>query len=187
MGLEDINAKIRRQGRKQVEEVRAAAREKINAITREVDGHTRQKLQKMAVDYAKKSSSMRGSILSNARMQASHRIAMEKSRLIGGVFSAARERILEMPASEKKKIMSSMLADLPLIHGKPVVLVEKQYSGMLPKSRAFDVKTEDIGDFGLILTSSDGSVKIDKRISSMLAALSDQMAPELCRILFKEK
>lgn len=185
MGLEDIEAKIRGQGKRQADEIRLKARDEMDGISKQYEVEGRQKCDKIAVDYKKKSAALVRGILSTARLQASNLVAMEKSRIIESVFDSARNEVLKLLAEGKKKILAAMLEGKSLIDGKPVVLIEAKYAGLLPKSGGIEVKTQDIGNFGLILTSKDGLIRIDKRLNTMLKDFSEKIKPDLCEILFK--
>ncbi|MFH1125615.1 MAG: V-type ATP synthase subunit E [Candidatus Altiarchaeota archaeon] len=186
MALEDIEAKIRAEGREQVEEIRAKAGKDIEKIKEHCNQELKQKCGKIDSDCEKKKAALRRSILSAARIKASNLVAMEKARAIAGVFEAARQEVLKLPEGDKKRIIARMLEDKSLFDEKPLVYVEEKYLKFLPKSDGFEVKKSSIGDFGIILSSRDGLITVDKRLNVLLEELSDKITPKLCEILFKE-
>lgn len=186
MGLEEIEAGIRELGRRQVEEITRQLKEEKARIKQECENEAERRCAGITSESSRKKASLRRGILSAARLEASSMIALEKAKVVERVFNAARERILGLPARDKSRLLSTMLEDRMLIDGKPVVLAGGECAKLLQKNDGYTVRTQDIGDFGLIITSEDGRISIDKRLNTALAELKETVNPELHRMLFAQ-
>ena len=186
MGFEDIESKVRDKSRRQVEEIKAKTREEVSKIKSQLDQDAVDRCEKIRADCEKKSSTLRRSIVSTARLKALNKVAIEKARAIEGVFKSAKESVLNLPSDRKKKLLSKMLEDKSLIEGKVTVLIDKKYAGLLLKANGVEVKTQKMDDFGFIISSKDGMVWVDKRLDAVLDGISEKIKPDLCSILFNE-
>lgn len=186
MGLEEIEASIRGQGRKQIADLKDKASEEMKQIKRQFDGETDKECKKTSLEFEKKSESLRKGILNEARTRASNLIAVEKSRLVEQVLREAEEKVRKMPEEAKRKMLSKMLEGLD-IGEKCTLLVESQCAALIPKSAKFEVKRQELGDFGFVLSSRDGLITVDRRLDSLMQEISEKNRHEVSEILFKER
>lgn len=186
MGLGEIEAGVRARGKSQVDGIIRQTKEGKARIRQECESETARRCAEIAAESSRKKAAVRRSILSAARLEASNMIALEKAKSIERVFNAARERVLELPAGGRKKLLSMMLEDRRLIDRKAVVLAGGACAKLLPKNDGFTIKIQDIGDFGFIITSEDGKISIDKRLNAALAEARETFTPELHRMLFAQ-
>jgi vacuolar-type H+-ATPase subunit E/Vma4 len=187
MGLGEIEAGIRELGRRQVDEITRHAREEKAKIRQEFESRTERRCAEVTSESSQRKASVRRSILSAARLEASSMIALEKEKTVEEVFKAARERVLGLPAGRKKKLLMAMLEDRTLIDGKTVVLAGVECARLLQKNDGLAVRVQDIGDFGVIITSEDGRIAIDKRLDTALAGLKEDITSELHKMLFAQQ
>ncbi|MBM3309337.1 MAG: hypothetical protein FJY77_03700 [Candidatus Altiarchaeales archaeon] len=187
MGLRDIEAGIREKSRRQVEEIKSKTRDEISGVKNQLEMEVRDKCGKITLDSSKKSAALRRSIISNARISALNMVAVEKAKTLDSVFTSARAAVLSLLPDGKRKILSKLLVDRSLIEGRVTLLVDRKYTRLLPKLRGVEIKTQKLDDFGFILSSQDGLICVDRRLSTVLEELSERIKPELCGILFEGK
>ena len=104
----------------------------------------------------------------------------EKNKLIDQVFDNARMQIMGYSDKEKTAILEALAKQGKKIIKDADILVDKKYSKLLK-----DAKPKDLGDFGVVVQSKDGKIRIDNTLNNLLKQMETDMRPKIAEVLFK--
>lgn len=181
MGLEDLEEKIREDGEKQIKEINEEAEEEIQKIKKKINKEAEKEAQKVLDEGKREGELTYRRKIADAVIESKDQIEAEKNKQIEDVFKKAREKILNMDDSEKKEILQGLIqADEDKVRN-PEILVDEKYAHLIDGAKAADLE-----DFGVIIQSEDGQMKIDNTLSSRIERLKTTLKPEIASILFPE-
>lgn len=179
--LDKIEKKIRENAEREVAAINAEADKKIALINDEIEHEALKAYNEVKKARKNEVELIPRRILSEAQMERKRQVNTKKAEILDSVFEEAKNRIMKMNKKEKAKIMKSLAEDAAKNIKEPVFFVDKQYADLLEGA-----KTEDIGDFGVIARSKDGSASVDNTLNSVMARYKTALKPQLVKILFKE-
>lgn len=179
MPIQKIIEKIEEDTRLEKEKIEKEAREQINKIIEDANKRAESIVRRILEEGRSRIEIETRQIVANARISAKAKIDKEIAMWVENVFEEAKRKILSFSDEEKKKILESLCN----IEDKENfdIFVDKKYKHLL--KNAYE---EEIGDFGVILKSKDGKIKIDNTLSEIFKNLRQTISPEVYEILFKE-
>jgi len=182
MAIEDLMDKIKGESKKETDRIIREAEKKIKEIEEEIDEQARIESEKILADAKKKAVLIQKQEASRADLESRRLISGEKNRLVEELFKNMCGIILAVPETEKKKIMARLVKDAKAIGNDCVIKVDKNYSNLIQT----DLKLieSNIGDFGIIIESHDGSAVIDNRLDNYINQLKIEIKPKVSKILF---
>ncbi|MDD5112090.1 MAG: V-type ATP synthase subunit E [Candidatus Altiarchaeota archaeon] len=187
MAFEEIAAGVRAEGRAEIEEIRLNAKQEMRRLREESESETRSRLEALAAERKQNEAAVKRSVISAARRDASNRTAQAKADAVSRAFKAAGDAVLALPDAAKKKMLSAMIDRIPETKGPARVLIDSHYKQLIPAKSGATVKTQELGDFGVIIESEDGRIRVDMRLQTLLSELYETIAPEVADILFKNE
>jgi len=179
--LDKIEKKIKENAEKEIEAINKETDKKITDIDREISLDAEKAFvdvknkRKMEVELAPRR------ILSDAQLERKKKVNAKKTELVDAVFEEAKLRIMKMSKKDRAKIMKTLADNGSKNIKDPVFYVDKQYLDLLDGAKA-----DDIGDFGVIVKSKDGSTSVNNTLSSIMASFKTNYKPQIVKILFKE-
>ncbi|ODS36861.1 MAG: hypothetical protein A7316_00480 [Candidatus Altiarchaeales archaeon WOR_SM1_86-2] len=180
MGLKEIEAKIREDGQKQVDDINEKADRRIKLIDERIDDYAKKQAEKVRKDKMSEIELLARQIIADANIKAKQRADKERNLVIDRVFDAAKSKILNASDKEKKEMLESLAAEgTKEIKGGAEILVDKKYAKLLK-----DAVPSDIGDFGVIIKSNDGKLKIDNTLNNRLKQMEPNLRPKIASVLF---
>jgi vacuolar-type H+-ATPase subunit E/Vma4 len=179
--LEKIEKKIREAGDKEIEEIDKEAEGRIAQVRNEIEEEGVKAFNEVTDTRKNELDLIPRRILSDARMERKKLVDSKKTEIVEGVFEEAKARILAMNHKEKAAVMKSLAANGSKDISDPVYYVDKEYADLLDGA-----KVENIGDFGVIVRSKDGSSSVDNTLNSVMGGLQLVLKPAIVKILFKE-
>lgn len=185
MGLAELEEKIRIDTEAEITQIKKDAEKILKDIRAEYNAEA-DKVYSEIIAKGKRDAFLSGKkITTQAKIEAQRMITNEKSRVINQVFTKGKEEILKLPDKKKSDIMEKLLKDRSLIDGTAMVYVDEKYKSLIKPKKGMLIKINPIGDFGVIIESSDGRIRIDNRLEKVFEDMKERVKPRLNKILFK--
>ncbi|ODS42748.1 MAG: hypothetical protein MSIBF_05495 [Candidatus Altiarchaeales archaeon IMC4] len=180
MGLSEIEKRIRDEAASEIEAINKEVQAKVDEIKQDIKAEAKKKADKIRKDGASEAALEYRRMIADAVIESSDLLEKEKNLLMRKVFEEARQKIESLPDAEKKKILERLAADGKKSIKDPQVLVDKKYAKLISGAKA-----SDIGDFGAILESKDGKMRIDNTLGTRLGQIEKSMRSDVALRLFK--
>ncbi len=180
MALEEIKKRILEKGDEEIRKIDAEARKEENNIENSIKADE-EKVYKDVVDKRRQELELIPKrIISNARMEKKFRVESKKAEIVHNVFREAKKKILEMDDKEKGRILKNLAEDAKENVRDPVVYVDRRYSNLI------NAKARNIGDFGVIVESKDGLMRVDNTLNSVILRMGPDLKASVMRVLFED-
>ena len=182
IGLDELQARIREDGVKEITRINEEAKKEIGEITKDIRRKAKARVDRIQRDGEREIGLVRRRVIADANVQVKELMEVEKNNLVDKAFEEAADRILGLDDSVKKKILENLVKEGKVGVTDPVVLVDKKYSNLLD-----DAKSSDLNDFGVVVVSGDNKLRIDNSLRNRLQRFKITLKPEVASILFSEK
>jgi len=179
MSLDKLEQSVRKSARAEIEKIKKQTEVELEAIKNKIKSDAARECEKYKARKEHEIKLLEKRILADARMKAKTKTESEKTKLIDSVFLSVRDKILGLDKKQKTKILQKLAQDGKKGVQNPVVYVDSKYRDLIP------AKSRNIGDFGVIIESKDGSVSVDNTLSSVLARMRPALEPKIVQMLFK--
>ncbi len=195
MGAEEVVEKILADARgeaeaikKEAEEKQAAEQSRLNQQLAEYNEQTSILAQQTAKDK-------KLHLVAAARMEIAKGLLAEKRRILGEVFTKAREKLLSLPDEEYRKIMAKLMLKA-VETGEEEVIVDKnekrinqefirQINQQLGAGKKGDLRLAEKGeDLGAGFILRRGKIKNNVSAEVLFAQASEDLETELAKELF---
>ena len=178
MAFEKIESKIKEKGNKEVKGIEGEAKKESDSIDKGIKAEE-EKANKKVMDKRKQELELIPKrIISNARMERKLQVDSKKAEIVRSVFEGAKKKILDLDNKKKEKLLRSLAEDAKKNVRDPVLYVDKKYSKLI------NAKTKDIGDFGVIVESGDGSMRVDNTLNNLMLRMEPDLKAKVGGILF---
>lgn len=182
MGLKEVEEKIREEGGKEEEEIQKETERVVQEIKGKIDEEAEKEYEEEKRKKKKELSVIPKKIVSDANMEKKKELNSKKSELLDEVFTAAQEKILQMSDKKKKKILKNLIQQEE--RENPIIYVDKKYASLLKDMKGVKAK-KGMEDFGVIIESKEGSLRIDNTLSNAMERIRTKIEPEVAKILFQ--
>lgn len=179
MGLKEIEKEIEKKVELEIKRIEEEGEKALSKLREDIEKSSNELYQQTKLKKKKELEIELKRLISNARMMKKNKIALKKAELLDNVFQKAKEKILELDDQEKKKILENLAKDRDRFPNS-IVLIDKKYAHLLN-----DAKTSEIGDFGVVIESKEGHLRIERTLSKLIEQLRVRLEPEIVKILFK--
>ena len=179
--LDKIEKKIRSTGEKETEAFEKEADSKIAVIRSEIKEDAQRAYDAVLEERKKELELIPRRILSDARMERKKETDSVKALMVEKAFEGAKSAILAMNKKDKAKILKMLADNASQQITDPLVYVDKQYADLFEGA-----KMENIGDFGVIVRSIDGTISVDNTLNTILKRFDLSLKPAIVKVLFKE-
>jgi vacuolar-type H+-ATPase subunit E/Vma4 len=186
MGYAELEKSIREEYAQRIRLVNESAKKKEDAILEAIREDARAESERILSDYGRRANLISRQIIGKANMEAMRLLDDEKARILDDTFQKLLERLNTLSDGQKSKLMAHLASDEAIIEGDKTVRVRAQDAQFLPPNLKSTVKTEDIGEFGLIISSADGLISVDNRISQAASRIWDELLPDVTGIMFDD-
>lgn len=181
IALDKLEAEIRKTIDSEIDKIKVETKKELRKIKEGFENRAGEQAEKIKKDGEVEKEMILRRILADSNTQVKEMINAEKNRLIDEVFDEAGNIILNLDDKEKKKILDVLSEEGRAEIKNPVILVDKEYKGLLKGAKA-----ADLGDFGVVITDRDKKVRIDNTLQSRLNQLRKTLRPRVASILFIE-
>ncbi len=179
MGLEELESRIMEDADKQIQKIEEESNKKIKEIREEIEEDANQEAEKILRKGRQEANLTYRRIIADIIIKGKHRIEKRKNSIIEDAFGRARNNILESSDPEKKKFLEKLIdMDGDEVH-EPQIMVDPKYANLVKEA-----KTVDIGDFGVVIQSSDGKMRIDNTLNNKINRLKTTLRAEISSMLF---
>jgi vacuolar-type H+-ATPase subunit E/Vma4 len=181
IGLKELEAKIRNDSTEEIRRIEAEMKKEIADLENGIKAKADNEVEKVKKEGDGEVSRVKKRIIADANTQVKELLSAEKNRLLDEAFAESVKAILALPDDEKKKILAGLAKEGSLVVKDAKLLVDGKYKSLLPGSEA-----ADIGDFGVVIASKDGSLRIDNTLGSRMKQLKATLKPKLAALMFAE-
>ncbi|MEM2918848.1 MAG: hypothetical protein QXY62_05055 [Candidatus Altiarchaeota archaeon] len=179
MGLKEIEKEIEKKAELEIKKIEEEGEKALSKLREDIEKISTEQYQQTKLKKKKELEIEIRRLISNARMMKKNKIALKKAEILERVFQKAKEKILEMNDEEKRKILENLAKDRDKFPNS-IILIDKKYASLLR-----DAKTSEIGDFGIVIESKEGHLRIERTLSKLIEQLRVRLEPEIVKILFK--
>ncbi len=179
MSLEELENRIMEDAKKEIQEIKRDAEKKIRNIREKNEREAEQEAEKILKEGEQEANLTHRRIIADIVIKGKERIEKRKNSIIDDAFERARKNILESSDLEKRKFLENLIErDMDKVP-EPQILVDRKYASLIKEAKA-----ADIGDFGVIIQSRDGKVRIDNTLNNRINRLKTTLRPEISSMLF---
>ena len=179
MAITDIENEIRKEGSNKINRINEIADSNVKIIEQTIEKYAKSEADRVMKESANKSELMRRQIIADARIKSKQMIEDEKNSLINQVFDNAKMQILGAKDDEKKAVLDALASEGKKNIKDADFIVDKKYSKLLKGAT-----TQDLGDFGVVVQSKDGKIRIDNTLNNRLKQMEVNLRPKLAGVLF---
>ncbi|RLI73994.1 V-type ATP synthase subunit E [Archaeoglobales archaeon] len=187
MPLESIIQEIYQKGEEQVKKLMEEAEKEAKQITADAKAEAEEILKKAREEAEKEAERLRRQEVSSVNLEMKRLLLNKQKELLEMTFDLTRQKIKEMSAEEKKKLLESLLkknaeSGMVVYSNKGDEEVVKEVLKNLGKDLKYGGNVNCLG--GVILESPDGEVRLNLTFDELLTQLYEQKISEVSKILF---
>jgi vacuolar-type H+-ATPase subunit E/Vma4 len=184
MGYGELEKRMREAAKKEAEEHAAKAGAEAQAIDSQARTDAEEAKARIKMRMERETALRRRQTTGAATLEAMKATGRRRSELVEAAFAEARAAVLALPQERKEALMARLLRDADLVPGEKLVKVDPLYRSLLPRDTPHEIAEERLGDFGLIIESADGLVRIDNRLGTIIENAKSRMKPQVSKTLF---
>jgi len=182
MAVDDIEKKITEEGDAEIKRINKIAENNVKIIKETIKKYAEKVADKVRKDNDNRLELMRRQIIADANIKAKQMMEAEKNKLIDQVFDNAKMQILGLDNKEKTKVLEVLIKEGKKTIKDAGIIVDKKYTKLL---KTKDAKSQDLnGEFGVIVQSNDGKIRIDNTLGTCLKQMEINLRPKIAEILF---
>ena len=179
MAIKDIESEIKKEGSKEIKRINKIADNNVKIIEEAIEKHAKNEAEKVRKESENKAELMRRQIIAEANIRGKQMIETRKNELIDQVFDNTKMQILGLEDKEKKEILQGLAETGKKSIKDAEIIVDKKYEKLLKGA-----KSQDLGDFGVVLQSKDGKVKVVNTLNNRLKQMETDLRPRVAEVLF---
>jgi len=185
MGYGELEANIRGKSKRLAEELSSEYSGKAAKIRLDSEAAAKEAEQKILVRAGKAAALRRRTIVGAARNDALRRVGQAKSLMLDEAFEAAKAALEAMPEGKKAGLLNRLQKDADAIDGAKVVRTGRGNGRLIQPRKDVKLVEEDVGGFGIIIESEDGSIRVDNRIGPLIERMKASLKPGVGATLFR--
>lgn len=181
MSLDMLEKKIRENGGLMITEIEEKSAKENKLIEEEIETEAKEAYQDI-IDKGKKEAQLKYmQVISDARMRKKNQIDAKRADIVDRAFKEATNKILNLDDSKKTEILLNLASSGKKYVRDPIVYVNGKYSNLIK------AEIREIGDFGVMIESRDGGIRIDNTLTNIIDGLKPDLKPKVAKILFQEQ
>lgn len=181
MGLKEIELEIRKSGEEEIKKIEQETKKTIDEINKKIKEEAEIVYKQTKLRREKELSIIIKKIISDAQVLKRKKLNSKKAEILEKVFEKAREKILNLSDEEKRKVLENLSKEKGGLSNY-TIYVSKKYSYLLEDAKV----DEKVDDFGVIIESKDGSLRIDNTLTNFINRMRIKLEPEIVKILFSK-
>jgi len=122
--------------------------------------------------------------ISSAELEAKRIVLNAKKEILDRTFKETLKDLESMSEAEKVRVYEKILTNAKKSISKPKVMCPKGESRLVHKDGDITSVTETDMSAGLVLESQDGTIRLDYRFNTMLAAVWEKELKNVSNVLF---
>jgi len=184
MGVMELEAKLRADGEREIQEIENKAKSELAALNDETNLLAGKEARRVLAEGEARARLEASRIVSEGKAKIMRNESAEKNLAVDRVFEDAKKKVLSMPDFGKTQLLLKLSSHPVFGNDGFNILVDGVYYPLLEGKVKGNLVKADLKDFGVILESSDGLVRVDMRLGVVLERLKPQLKPEVVKILF---
>ncbi|RLI76383.1 V-type ATP synthase subunit E [Archaeoglobales archaeon] len=187
MPLESIIQEIYQKGEEQVKKLMEEAGKESEQIIAEAKAEAEEILKKAREEAEKEADRLRRQEVSSVNLEMKRLLLNKQKELLETVFELTRQKIKEMDAGEKKKLLEILLkknaeSGMVVYSNKDDEEVVKEVISGIDKDLKYGGNVNCLG--GVILESPDREVRLNLTFDELLTQVYEQKMSDVSKILF---
>ena len=181
MGLKELENRLRKDAENKINSINKRTEEEIKKIRYDIEREAEINAEKIIRDGKKEAKLTYRRIIADAVIKSREAIEAEKNSIIDDVFERVKNKILkEMSDKERADLLNRIIDNDKDKVPNLEILIDKKYSSLIKGAKA-----SNIGDFGVIIQSKNGTIRIDNTLNNKIKRLKVTLKPQIASILFK--
>ncbi len=180
MGINEIEREIRESGKEEIKRIMEEAEEEARRIREETEKEAKLRYQRIKEKHKHEVELIYRRIVSDSIMEKNIKLNAKKAEIVERVFASARDKILNMDDNRKKMLLMKLVDEGKRDVENPVVYVDRRYAHLLN-----GVQVKKLDDFGALIESADGRLRIDNTLSNIIKRRGPSLKPKITEILFR--
>lgn len=185
MGYKELEKKLRIRGDKELDRINVKYDSEIEAVKTENKSQAKTAGSKLKKELGSENKlrylKTIGQHKSSLESQLNHR----KRELCDMILDVAKEEIVGSTEEDKARFLKGLVKDRQHLPEDSKVMVDKRYAGLVKGVE--NVEAVDLGDFGLLIESSDGMVKVDNTLETLFQTKDMLLRPKIMDALFGDQ
>jgi len=181
MGYRELELKLRKRSEKEIKSIEDDFADQVSEVEADIGSDASREAKQIIERGRRKAQLQYMKKVGEATRQSKAMIEAAKSSFSDEIIEAARERVLELPDEDKAKLLTSLAKDEGKIGKDARIIIDPEYVNLLS---ADNVKAGDIGDFGLVIESADGSIRVDNTLATLIETKKVKLKPIIYDVLF---
>jgi V/A-type H+-transporting ATPase subunit E len=184
MGQRELEERIRADFKRDLDAIRKESEDMVERIRQELKTQADSQADRVRARGERKAALEYKRMVGQAKLNAVHTLGRRRNQLIDQVFEKARQEVLAMSDKKKGVYLGKLAEDAALIPGEHVIRIDDRYRRLFKAKVKGKVAADDLGDFGVIIESSDGTVRADNRLESLLNNAKARLKPQVNKLIF---
>jgi V/A-type H+-transporting ATPase subunit E len=184
MALDKVVGNILENANKEAASLVATAEKERASILQQAEETiaNKKKAQEKELEIALKR--LRQQEISSAELEAKRIVLNAKKEILDRSLAETLKELESMPAADKSRIYSKIMADAKKSISRPKVLCPRGETGLVPREHDIASVTEADMGAGLVLESQDGTIRLDYRFSTILSSVWEKEMKNVSNVLF---
>ena len=183
MGFENLEKKLRERGLSELDKIKSKFDSEIDAIQKENKSEAKKLGKDMMKSLERESELNCQKLLGTHKSKLNSKYSYEKMHYCNLILEQAKEKINSLEDKNKAKFLKELANDKKLLPKDSKIIVDTKYFKLVNDMP--DCVQGDVGDFGLIIESSDGSVKVDNTLTTLFKTKDVSLKPKIMKALFE--
>jgi len=198
--IEMLERAILTEARDEAEQIKAQAKEKVEAIRKRAQEQAEQESKAVLARAREDTERLRGQAVATAQLKARSLELAKREELLDRVFKTVRERLAEVEKRPDYDQIATLLLREALVQlrvNKAQIKADKTTKAILEKKALKEISKELNGDFtftgtleegtGVVIEAADGKLNYDNTLATRLDRLEGTLRSAVHKVLIGEK
>jgi vacuolar-type H+-ATPase subunit E/Vma4 len=198
--IEMLERAILTEARDEAEQIKAQAKEKVEAIRKRAQEQAEQESKAVLARAREDTERLRGQAVATAQLKARSLELAKREELLDRVFKTVRERLAEVEKRPDYDQIATLLLREALVQlrvNKAQIKADKTTKAILEKKALKEISKELNGDFtftgtleegtGVVIEAADGRLNYDNTLETRLDRLEGTLRSAVHKVLIGEK
>ena len=198
--IEMLERAILTEARDEAEQIKAQAKEKVEAIRKRAQEQAEQESKAVLARAREDTERLRGQAVATAQLKARSLELAKREELLDRVFKTVRERLAEVEKRPDYDQIATLLLREALVQlrvNKAQIKADKTTKAILEKKALKEISKELNGDFtctgtleegtGVVIEAADGKLNYDNTLETRLDRLEGTLRSAVHKVLIGEK
>ncbi len=181
MGFEQLSERLRKKAEKEINAIDADYRSQVDEILQAIESDADRDAKQFLSKAERDAELAMMKTVSQASRNAKAQMAKRRSDMVDQVLALVKARIEDLNDARKRIMLNGLCADAKEIGEDAVILVDEKYISLVERA---DARVAPLGDFGIVIESADGQVRIDNTLTTIIKTKRVRIASKIIQELF---